>query len=53
MKTLLLYAEAVRGSRKSIPQVVKAWVECYEKDRKPAMLDLLSMLFEVIEWPLL
>lgn len=45
-KSDLTLIEAVRGSRKSIPQVVKLWVERYEKDRKPAMLVLLSMLFE-------
>ncbi|GJX31274.1 hypothetical protein Tco_0241129 [Tanacetum coccineum] len=30
-----------------IPQVVKLWVEQYEKDSKPAMVELLTMLFEV------
>ncbi|KNA23818.1 hypothetical protein SOVF_021720 [Spinacia oleracea] len=38
--------EAIRGSRKNIPPVVKVWVERYEKDPKPAMVDLLAMLFE-------
>lgn len=38
--------EAVKGSRKNIPPVVKIWVEHYEKDPKPATLDLLTMLFE-------
>ncbi|KMT19550.1 hypothetical protein BVRB_1g011700 [Beta vulgaris subsp. vulgaris] len=38
--------EAIRGSRKNIPPVVKVWVERYEKDPKSAMLDLLAMLFE-------
>ncbi|KAL2894271.1 Sister-chromatid cohesion protein 3 [Bienertia sinuspersici] len=38
--------DAIKGSRKNIPSVVKVWVERYEKDPKPAILDLLSMLFE-------
>ncbi|XP_057532068.1 sister-chromatid cohesion protein 3 isoform X2 [Amaranthus tricolor] len=38
--------EAIKGSRKNIPPIVKVWVELYEKDKKQAMLDLLSMLFE-------
>jgi len=40
----------VKGNGKFIPQAVKFWVECYEKDPKPAMVDLLTMLFEVIIW---
>ena len=46
---MLSCAEAIKGSRKNIPPIVKVWVELYEKDKKQAMLDLLSMLFEVIE----
>ncbi|KAH9612413.1 hypothetical protein KSS87_005628 [Heliosperma pusillum] len=42
----LTLIEAIKGSRKSIPPLVKFWVERYEKDPKPAMLDLLAMLFE-------
>ncbi|KAL9228113.1 hypothetical protein vseg_003727 [Gypsophila vaccaria] len=42
----LTLIEAIKGSRKNIPPVVKFWVERYEKDPKPAMLDLLAMLFE-------
>ncbi|XP_021761058.1 sister-chromatid cohesion protein 3-like [Chenopodium quinoa] len=38
--------EAIKGSRKNIPPVVKIWVERYEKDPKPATGDLLNMLFE-------
>ncbi|KAG4393985.1 hypothetical protein AAZX31_03G187600 [Glycine max] len=38
--------EVVKGNGKFIPQAVKFWVECYEKDPKPAMVDLLTMLFE-------
>ncbi|XP_076890501.1 sister-chromatid cohesion protein 3-like [Bidens hawaiensis] len=39
--------EVVKSNGKHIPQVVKAWVEQYEKDPKPAMVELLTMLFEV------
>lgn len=45
------YAEIIKGNGKLIPQVVKLWVEQYEKDPKPAMVELLMMLFEVI-WKL-
>ncbi|GJZ25219.1 sister-chromatid cohesion protein 3 [Tanacetum coccineum] len=38
--------EVIKGSGKQIPQVVKLWVEQYEKDSKPAMAELLTMLFE-------
>ncbi|KAK4558523.1 hypothetical protein RGQ29_008026 [Quercus rubra] len=38
--------EAVKGNGKFIPQVVKLWVERYEKAPKPAMVELLMMLFE-------
>ncbi|KAI7730986.1 hypothetical protein M8C21_030838 [Ambrosia artemisiifolia] len=38
--------EAVKRNGKHIPQVVKSWVEQYEKDPKPAMVELLTMLFE-------
>lgn len=38
--------EAVNGNGKLIPHVVKFWVERYEKDPKPAMFELLTMLFE-------
>ncbi|KAL2345358.1 hypothetical protein Fmac_006643 [Flemingia macrophylla] len=38
--------EAIKGNGKSIPQVVKLWVERYEGDPKTAMVDLLTMLFE-------
>lgn len=37
----------VKRNGKLIPQVVKLWVEQYEKDPKPAMVELLTMLFEV------
>ncbi|GKB03784.1 sister-chromatid cohesion protein 3, partial [Tanacetum coccineum] len=36
----------IKRSGKQIPQVVKLWVEQYEKDSKPAMVELLTMLFE-------
>ncbi|KAL8198113.1 hypothetical protein R6Q57_024198 [Mikania cordata] len=38
--------EVVKSNGKLIPQVVKLWVEQYEKDPKPAMVELLTMLFE-------
>ncbi|CAN1851747.1 Sister-chromatid cohesion protein 3, partial [Linum perenne] len=38
--------EAVMGDGKRIPQVAKSWVERYEKDPKPALAELLTMLFE-------
>ncbi|KAF3954956.1 hypothetical protein ACB098_10G086500 [Castanea mollissima] len=38
--------EVVKGNGKFIPQVVKLWVERYEKAPKPAMVELLMMLFE-------
>ncbi|KAB1203030.1 Sister-chromatid cohesion protein 3 [Morella rubra] len=38
--------EVIKGNGKLIPQVVKLWVERYEKDPKPAMVELLTMLFE-------
>ncbi|KAI8522779.1 hypothetical protein RHMOL_Rhmol13G0023100 [Rhododendron molle] len=38
--------EVIKGNGKLIPQVVKLWVEQYEKDSKPAMVELLMMLFE-------
>lgn len=44
---LFFFIEVVKSNGKHIPQVVKAWVEQYEKDPKPAMVELLAMLFEV------
>ncbi|ESW35037.1 hypothetical protein PHAVU_001G201200 [Phaseolus vulgaris] len=38
--------ELIKGNGKLIPHAVKFWVERYEKDPKPAMVDLLTMLFE-------
>ncbi|KAH9730140.1 Sister-chromatid cohesion protein 3 [Citrus sinensis] len=38
--------EVIKGNGKLIPQVVKLWVERYEKDAKPAIAELLTMLFE-------
>lgn len=43
-------ADVVKGNGKQIPQVVKHWVEEYEKDKKTAMVELLTMLFEVIQY---
>lgn len=45
----MIFAEVVKGHGKLIPQVVKNWVERYEKDQKLAMVELLTMLFEVIK----
>jgi len=39
--------EAIKGNGKLIPHVVKLWVESYEKDPKSAIIELLTMLFEV------
>ncbi|XP_059437429.1 sister-chromatid cohesion protein 3 [Corylus avellana] len=38
--------EVIKSNGKLIPQAVKLWVERYEKDRKPAMVELLTILFE-------
>lgn len=43
----MVHVEVVKGNGKFIPQVVKLWVERYEKAPKPAMVELLMMLFEV------
>nr|XP_011458653.1 PREDICTED: sister-chromatid cohesion protein 3 isoform X2 [Fragaria vesca subsp. vesca] len=42
----LTLIEVVKGNGKLIPQAVKLWVERYEKDAKPATVELLTMLFE-------
>ena len=44
-------AEVIKGNGKLIPQVIKLWVERYEKGPKTAMVELLMMLFEVM-WKL-
>lgn len=44
---MFVSAEVIKGNGKLISQVVKVWVEQYEKDSKPAMVGLLMMLFEV------
>jgi len=41
-------ADVIKGNGVQIPQAVKLWVERYEKDPKLAMVELLTMLFEVI-----
>lgn len=46
--SFMIFAESVKGSGTLIPHVVKFWVERYEKDPKPAMVELLMMLFEVV-----
>ncbi|GMN38154.1 hypothetical protein TIFTF001_007378 [Ficus carica] len=38
--------EVIKGNGKYINQAVKLWVEQYEKDPKPAIVELLTMLFE-------
>nr|XP_043635898.1 sister-chromatid cohesion protein 3 [Erigeron canadensis] len=38
--------DVIKGNGRLIPQAVKSWVEQYEKEPKPAMVELLSMLFE-------
>ncbi|KAI6674695.1 hypothetical protein NL676_002601 [Syzygium grande] len=38
--------EVIKGNGRHIPQVVKLWVERYEKNPKPAMVEILTMLFE-------
>jgi hypothetical protein len=39
--------DVIKGNEIQIPQVVKLWVERYEKDPKQAMVELLTTLFEV------
>ncbi|XP_022155696.1 sister-chromatid cohesion protein 3 isoform X2 [Momordica charantia] len=38
--------EVIKGNGKLIPQVVKLWVERYEKDPKDSIVELLTMLFK-------
>lgn len=38
--------EVIKGNGRQISQVVKLWVERYEKNPKPAMVEILTMLFE-------
>ncbi|XP_057782454.1 sister-chromatid cohesion protein 3-like isoform X2 [Salvia miltiorrhiza] len=38
--------EVIKGDGKEIPEVVKRWVEHYERNQKSAMAELLTMLFE-------
>ncbi|CAM8979400.1 unnamed protein product [Rhodiola kirilowii] len=38
--------EVVKGNGKLIPDVVKVWADKYEKESKPATVELLMMLFE-------
>lgn len=45
----MISAEVVKGHGRLIPHVVKKWVERYETDPKPAMVELLTMLFEVVK----
>lgn len=41
-------SEVIKGDGKEIPEVVKRWVEHYERNQKSAVVELLNMLFEVI-----
>lgn len=45
---LFCFTEVVKGDGKEIPDVVKRWVEDYERNKKSATAELLSMLFEVV-----
>lgn len=45
---LFCFEEVIKGEGKEIPDVVKRWVEQYERNQKSAMAELLTMLFEVI-----
>lgn len=45
-KAGLTLTEVLKGEGKEIPEVVKRWVEHYEKSQKSAMSELLTMLFE-------
>ncbi|GMJ09154.1 sister-chromatid cohesion protein 3, SISTER-CHROMATID COHESION PROTEIN 3 [Hibiscus trionum] len=38
--------EVIKGDGKHISQAVKSWVELYERNPEPAMVELLMMLFE-------
>ena len=40
-------AEVIKGNGKLIPEVVKLWVEHFDKDPKHATVEFLMMLFEV------
>ncbi|KAM7277394.1 hypothetical protein ACFE04_019260 [Oxalis oulophora] len=42
----LAMIDVIRDNGKLIPQVVKLWLERYDKDPKPALTELLSTLFE-------
>ncbi|XP_019425713.1 PREDICTED: sister-chromatid cohesion protein 3 isoform X2 [Lupinus angustifolius] len=42
----LTLIEVIKGNGKLIPHAVKLWVERYEKEPKPAMGELLTMLFQ-------
>ncbi|KAL3644830.1 peptidyl-prolyl cis-trans isomerase precursor [Castilleja foliolosa] len=44
--TDLSLIEVIKGGGKEIPDVVKRWVEQYERNQKSAMSELLTMLFE-------
>lgn len=48
LSEFIISTEVIKGNGKLIPQAVKLWVERYEKDAKPATVELLTMLFEVI-----
>lgn len=43
-----MFAEVIKSDGKGIPDVVKRWVELYERNQKSATAELLTLLFEVI-----
>ncbi|KAH6766345.1 sister-chromatid cohesion protein 3 [Perilla frutescens var. hirtella] len=45
-KADLSLIDVLKGEGKEIPEVVKRWVEHYERNQKSAMAELLTMLFE-------
>ncbi|XP_047941271.1 sister-chromatid cohesion protein 3 isoform X1 [Salvia hispanica] len=45
-KADLSLIDVIKGDGKEIPEVVKRWVEHYERNQKSAMAELLTMLFE-------
>ncbi|XP_041994459.1 sister-chromatid cohesion protein 3-like isoform X2 [Salvia splendens] len=45
-KADLSLTDVIKGDGKEIPEVVKRWVEHYERNQKSAMAELLTMLFE-------
>lgn len=44
---IICVAEVIKGDGKEIPDVIKKWVEHYERNQKSAMAEILTVLFEV------